>query len=139
MKNYEIPIGFPNIRSSNFSNILRFVLNGVSYNAIITQQNYSSISTLLTALNASIVTALTSTGFSVVLSVNTSNNIIITSTGAFSSYSIIQSTLSNILNINSAIFFYLIKQREHIHHHLFIIWVMIYIFKCRTVNIFISG
>jgi len=38
-----------------------------------------------------------------VLSVNTSNNIIITSTGAFSSYSIIQTTLSNILNINSAI------------------------------------
>ena len=103
LKNCEIPIGFPNVRSSNFSNVLRFVLNGVSYNATITQQNYSSISTLLTALNASIVTALTSTGFSVVLSVNTANNIIITSTGAFSSYSIIQSTLSNILNINSAI------------------------------------
>jgi hypothetical protein len=78
-------------------------LNGVSYNATITQQNYSSISTLLTALNASIVTAITSTGFTFVLSVNTANNIIITSTGAFSSYSIIQSTLSNILNINSAI------------------------------------
>ena len=37
------------------------------------------------------------------LSSNTSNNIIITSTGAFSSYSIIQSTLSSILNINGAI------------------------------------
>ena len=103
LKNCEIPIGFPNVRSSKFSNVLRFVLNGVSYNATITQQNYSSISTLLTALNASIVTALTSTGFSVVLSVNTANNIIITSTGAFSSYSTIQSTLSNILDINSAI------------------------------------
>ena len=41
LKNCEIPIGFPNIRSSNFSNVLRFVLNGVSYNATITQQNYS--------------------------------------------------------------------------------------------------
>ena len=103
LKNAEIPIGFPNIRSSNNSNVLRFVLNGVSYNATITQQNYSSISSLLTALNASIVTALTSTGFSLVLSSNTSNNIIITTTGAFSSYSIIQSTLSSILNINNAI------------------------------------
>ena len=25
LKNCEIPIGFPNIRSSNFSNVLRFV------------------------------------------------------------------------------------------------------------------
>ena len=73
LKNAEIPIGFPNFRSSNNSNVLRFVLNGVSYNATITQQNYSSISSLLTALNASIVTALTSTGFSLVLSSNTSN------------------------------------------------------------------
>ena len=70
LKNCEIPLGFPNVRSSNFSNVLRFVLNGVSYNATITQQNYSSISTLLTALNAAIVTAITSTGFTFVLSVN---------------------------------------------------------------------
>ena len=103
LKNCEIPIGFSNIRSSNNSNILRFVLNGVSYNVTITSANYTSISTLLTALNASILSAITSTGFTFVLSVNTSNNIIITSTGAFSSYSIIQTTLSNILNINSAI------------------------------------
>ncbi len=37
------------------------------------------------------------------LSTNTSNNIIITTTGGFSSYSIVQSTLSSILNINAAI------------------------------------
>ena len=103
LKNCEIPIGFPNVRSSNNSNVLRFVLNGVSYNATITQQNYSSISSLLTALNASILTAITSTGFTFVLSTNTSNNIIITTTGGFSSYSIVQSTLSSILNINAAI------------------------------------
>ena len=32
LKNAEIPIGFPNIRSSNFSNVLSFVLNGITYN-----------------------------------------------------------------------------------------------------------
>ena len=103
LKTAEIPIGFVNIRSSNNSNVLRFVLNGVSYNATITQQNYSSISSLLTALNASILTAITSSGFTFVLSVSSSNNLIITSTGAFSSYSIRQNTLSNILGLSNAI------------------------------------
>ena len=103
LKNCEIPIGFPNVRSSNFSNVLRFVLNHIMqplHNKII---HNKKISTLLTALNSSIVTVITYTGFTFVLSVNTANNIIITSTGGVSSYSIIQSTLSNILNINSAI------------------------------------
>ena len=103
MKNCEIPIGFSNIRSSNNSNVLRLILNGITYNCSINSGVYSSISSLITALNSSIVTAITSTGFTFVLSVTTGNNIVITSTGAFSSYSIIQNTLSNILNINSAI------------------------------------
>ena len=103
LKNCEIPIGFSNIRSSNNSNVLRLILNGITYNCSINSGVYSSISSLITALNASIVTAITSTGFTFVLSVTTGNNIVITSTGAFSSYSIIQNTLSNILNINSAI------------------------------------
>ena len=87
LKNAEIPIGFSNIRSSNNSNLLRFILNGVTYNCSITQQNYSTISSLLTALNASILTAITATGFTFILSVSTGNQIIITSTGGFSSYS----------------------------------------------------
>jgi hypothetical protein len=103
LKNAEIPIGFPNIRSSNNSNILSFILNGVTYNCSITSGVYSSISSLLTALNASILSAITATGFTFVLSNSINDKIIITSTGAFSSYSIITNTLSNILNINSAI------------------------------------
>ena len=103
LKNAEIPIGFVNIRSSNSSNVLRFVINGVTHNATIASANYTSINTLLSALFTSISTALSSTGFTFVLSVNSSNNILITSTGAFSSYSIIPTTLSHILNINGAI------------------------------------
>ena len=96
MKNAELPIGFPNIRSSNGSIFLSFVLNGISYNSTIPQQNYTTITSLLTALNSSISTLIGATGFTLVFSSSSSNNINITSTGAFSSYSIIQSTLSNI-------------------------------------------
>ena len=84
LKNAEIPIGFPNIRTSNGSNFLSFVLNGVSYNAIIPQQNFTTITTLLTALNSSISTLIGATGFTLVFSSSSSNNIIITSTGSFS-------------------------------------------------------
>ena len=103
LKNAEIPIGFVNIRSSNRSNVLSFVLNGVTYNATVTQNNYTTITALITALNASIVTALSATSFTLVLSVSSSNNLIITSTGAFTSYSINQNTLSNILGLSLAI------------------------------------
>ena len=33
LKNAEIPVGFSNIRSSNFSNVLNFSLNGIRYKA----------------------------------------------------------------------------------------------------------
>ena len=103
LKNCEIPIGFSNNRSSNNSNVLNFILNGVTYNCSISSGVYSTINSLLTALNASILTAINSTGFTFVLSVSSGNKIIITSSGAFSNYSIIQNTLSNILNISTAI------------------------------------
>ena len=75
----------------------------MTYNCSINSGVYSTINALITALNASILTAITSTGFTFVLSVSSGNKIIITSSGGFSSYSIIQNTLSNILNISSAI------------------------------------
>ena len=103
LKNCEIPIGFSNIRSSNNSNSLGFILNGIRYNATITQGVYSTINSLITALNLSILSLITATGFTFVLSVSSGNNIIITSTGGFSNYSIINNTLPNILNISSAI------------------------------------
>jgi len=102
LKNAEIPVGFSNIRSSNNSNSLGFILNGIMYNATITQGVYSTINSLITALNLSILSLITATGFTFVLSVSSGNNIIITSTGGFSSYSIINNTLPNILNISSA-------------------------------------
>ena len=81
LKNVEIPIGFSNIRAQNNSNIFRFILNGITYNITITSGVYSTISSLLTALNAAILSAITALGFTFVLSASTTNKIIITSTG----------------------------------------------------------
>jgi hypothetical protein len=102
LKNCEIPIGFPNIRSANQSNILSYVMNGITHTVTIIQSNYLSVTTLLSSLNNAISSDLSGSGFSLILTVN--NNIVsITTTGAFSSYSINQNTLSNILGISSAI------------------------------------
>ena len=49
----EIPIGFPNIRFG-CTNIFSFVINTVRYNIPISQNNYVSIDSLLTELNAKI-------------------------------------------------------------------------------------
>ena len=103
LKNAEIPIGFSNIRAQNNSNVFSFILNGITYNITIISGVYSTISSLLTALNAAILSAITALGFTFVLSASTTNKIIITSTGGFSTYSIITNTLSSILNITSAI------------------------------------
>ena len=50
LKNCEIPLGFVNIRTSNNSNVLRFILNGITYNCSINQQNYSTKLSVITAL-----------------------------------------------------------------------------------------
>ena len=107
LKSAEIPIGFVNIRSSNNSNVLSFVLNSVSYNATITQQNYSSISFLLTALNASILTAITSSGFTFVLSIYNIPSI-------FSTLGNVPSALKIPLNTNTYnILFYTTDRAEY--------------------------
>ena len=103
LKNAEIPVGFSNIRAENKSNAFSFILNGITYNTTITSGVYSTISSLLSALNSVILSAITATGFTFVLSASTANKIIITSSGGFSNYSIITNTLSSILNITLAI------------------------------------
>ena len=59
LKNCEIPIGFSNIRAQNNSNIFSFILNGITYNITIASGVYSTISSLLTVLNAPILSAIT--------------------------------------------------------------------------------
>ena len=100
LKNIELPICFPNIRASNLSNILQFSINGTNYSTTLTEKNYISISTLITDLNAAIVTTLTASGFTLVLSSGINNNIIITLTGALTNLTIRNTTLSKILGIN---------------------------------------
>lgn len=107
LKNLELPIGFTNIRSSNNSNVLSFVINGTTYTATITPGYYNSLTSLLTALNTAI-SSLVSPTYTFVLSVNSTNNIVITITlvsnpATLVNYSINTTTLSIILGINTLV------------------------------------
>jgi len=102
IKNVELPICFPNIRSSNLSNNLQFTINSVNYSTTITEKNYTTIGALLTDLNTAISTTLTSSGFTLVLSTGIKNNLIITMTGALTNLTIQNTTLSIILGLNGA-------------------------------------
>ena len=102
IKNVELPICFPNIRSGNLSNNLQFSINSVNYSTTITERNYTTISALLTDLNTAIATTLTSSGFTLVLSTGIKNNLIVTMTGALTNLTIRNTTLSIILGLNGA-------------------------------------
>jgi len=102
IKNVELPICFPNIRSGNLSNNFQFSINSVNYSTTITERNYTTISALLTDLNTAIATTLTSSGFTLVLSTGIKNNLIVTITGALTNLTIRNTTLSIILGLNGA-------------------------------------
>ena len=102
IKNVELPVCFPNIRSGNLSNNLQFSINSVNYSTTITERNYTTISALLTDLNTAIATTLTSSGFTLVLSTGIKNNLIVTMTGALTNLTIRNTTLSIILGLNGA-------------------------------------
>ena len=84
LKSVEFPLFFNNIRSSNISNLFNFnfnysTFNNISISVTITEQNYITISSLITAINSAISSAITSySGLSFVLSVVNTNYIRIT-------------------------------------------------------------
>jgi hypothetical protein len=105
LKNLEMPIGFPNIRSSNNSNVFSFVLNNNLFSTTIPQGYYNSISSLITALNTAIASVI-SASYSFVVSVNSTNNIVLTITNVSSPstpviYTISPTTLAIILGIST--------------------------------------
>jgi len=83
LKNLELPIGFPNIRSSNNSNVLSFLLDTSLFVAVIPEGYYNSISSLITALNTAIASVI-SASYTFVMSVNSTNNIVLTITNVSS-------------------------------------------------------
>jgi len=102
IKNVELPICFPNIRSDNLSNNFQFTINSVNYSTTIIERNYTTIGALLTDLNTAISTTLTSSGFTLVLSTGIKNNLIVTMTGTLTNLTIRNTTLSIILGLNGA-------------------------------------
>ena len=90
IKNVELPICFPNIRSSNLSNNLQLSINSVNHSITITEKNYTTIGALLTDLNTAIATLTSSLdlGITLVLSTGIKNNIIMTMTGTLTNLTI---------------------------------------------------
>ena len=84
LKSLELPIFFNNIRSANNSNLFSFnfnysTFNNIVINVTIPEQNYITISSLLTAINSAISSAISGySGLTFVLSVYNTNYIRIT-------------------------------------------------------------
>ena len=90
LQSIEIPIGFTNIRSDNTSNIFTIQIGSITSSITLSNNNYTSISTLLTAINTAFI-ALSLTN---IPTFTTSNNKIIITLSTSSTIIITQSTLS---------------------------------------------
>ena len=101
LKSVEMPLFFNNIRTANNSNLFSFKYSSISISCLIPESNYITINSLLTALNSSIVSALSSYyGVSVILTLT--NNYYITITHNCSSLTLDKNILTNyILGFNT--------------------------------------
>ena len=97
LKSVELPVGFFNIRTGS-TDTLRFTLNGTSYTVVLAERNFTTISSLVTALNAACVGKISNVTitFSITTSVSNPNRLLITFTGTVSTstFSIIDTNLS---------------------------------------------
>lgn len=74
---FEIPVLFPNIRTGSTSTF-SFVLNTVTYNLNLLESNYTTIDSLITDLNAMILSYVTLELVTIVLTINSYNKVVIT-------------------------------------------------------------
>lgn len=111
LKSVELPIGFPNIRSSNLSNTLTVATgesSGTTYSITLNDKVYQSIDTLISDINSAFSTAYPSVN--IVFSTNTSSTnygfvkLTTTSTGIFTSGIYVRSGIlaNDILGFNSS-------------------------------------
>lgn len=77
LKTFEIPIYFPNIRIGS-TNTFSFVLNTVTYNLNLAENNYTTIDALILDINAMILTYIALDLVTIVLTINSSNKVLIT-------------------------------------------------------------
>ena len=77
LKTFEIPIFFPNIRTGS-TNTFSFILNTVTYNLNLSENNYTTIDALILDINAMILTYVALELVTIVLTINSSNKVLIT-------------------------------------------------------------
>ena len=73
LKSVEITTGFPNIRTGS-TNILKFILNGITYTVLLTENNYTTITSFLTVISASCNAAIVGSGITMTFNLNSTNS-----------------------------------------------------------------
>ena len=103
LKTFEIPIYFPNIRTGSTSTF-SFILNMVTYNLNLSENNYTTIDALILDINTMILTYVALELVTIVLTINSSNKVLITIKNARPvTFTIIDTNLSKyILGISSS-------------------------------------
>ena len=77
LKTFEIPIYFPNVRTGSTSTF-SFILNMVTYNLNLVDNNYTTIDALILDINAMILSYVALELVTIVLTINSSNKVVIT-------------------------------------------------------------
>ena len=77
LKTFEIPIYFPNVRTGSTSTF-SFILNMVTYNSNLVENNYTTIDALILDINAMILSYVALELVTIVLTINSSNKVVIT-------------------------------------------------------------
>ena len=94
LKSVEITTGFPNIRTGS-TNILKFILNGTTYNVTLTESNYTTITSVLSVLSVACNTAILGSGITMTFNLNSTNiNRLQINFSSATSFSIIDTNLS---------------------------------------------
>ena len=103
LKTFEIPIYFPNIRTGSTSTF-SFILNMVTYNLNLSENNYTTIDALILDINTMILTYVALELVTIVLTINSSNKVLITIKNARPvTFTIIDTNLSKyILGLSSS-------------------------------------
>ena len=93
LKSIEIPISFNNIRTANGTNTFQITIQSNTYTITIDEANYTSIASLLTAINAKLITVLPNVSF------NNSNKYVILTLVGYPNNTVVSFNSSRLLSI----------------------------------------
>ena len=134
LKSFEIPIYFLNIRTGSTSTF-SFILNTVTYNLNLSENNYTTIDSLITDINTMILTYVALALVTIVLTINSLNKVLI---------SYLPICISINLSINKSVLTYLsshlsvyLSMYEPIYLSIYLS-VYLSVYLCLSINQYLS-